>query len=398
MNGGVVRMQVGNISLNTVDSLSIIWFLEDASNKSFKDIIDIKGQTFEVFVEKGNSALIVSVKNVDNYNSSFLNKAYKAAQLFLDKLLFAKSQASYVDHKESTIVCFSNARITNFYIYSTLQLELKVEVEFQVSDIDGNVKLPQIPTIVFFDPLRYYRMSLKANNLVDAYRYLYLSLESALNNYRPIVRSGENKEGEAKWLQNTLSQIESDYNSLTKYKDGLAKYFYINHYKAFRLKIFHSKEDVILPLNDFNSIDLYNGYLDLSTIVDEIFSAIYKLKLKSGAVVSSAMVENMLNTLSYRYIHFSGKDKIEYKLEKGNYNSRIKGNSGIHKVLLKNIDKLDFGEIRFLNNDKATLVSNKIKENIIMENISEITILTDVVFLNKNKFDRKFNESFIIAE
>ena len=88
---------------------------------------------------------------------------------------------------------------------------------------------------------------------------------------------------------------------------------------------------------------------------------------RKGIIKLYFEIQKIIAFISYSYICFFGKDKIEYKLEKGNYNSRIKGNSGIHKVLLKNIDMLDFGEIQFLNNDKATLVYNEIKENIIMK-------------------------------
>src|SRR5690554_773253 len=100
-------MRIGNLTINTKDFLSIIWFLENKSEKSYKDSYKINGYIFEIFVEKGNSSLFVQARNVPNYKFNILNEAYEAAQLFLDKLLFTNSQASYIDYKESTIVFFS---------------------------------------------------------------------------------------------------------------------------------------------------------------------------------------------------------------------------------------------------------------------------------------------------
>lgn len=84
-------MRIGNLAINTKDFLSIIWFLENKSEKAYKDSYKINEYIFEVFVEKGNSSLFVQARNVTKYKFNILNEAYKAAQLFFDKLLFTKS-------------------------------------------------------------------------------------------------------------------------------------------------------------------------------------------------------------------------------------------------------------------------------------------------------------------
>jgi hypothetical protein len=109
------------------------------------------------------------------------------------------------------------------------------------TDING-VPLPPspVPQPVWDESFRYYRLSQSTDDLFDAYRNLYLGLESLLSLIRPKMK----REKEGDWLRAALSAANA-FAPLSKYvppgtSDAisyLVKDLYLDH----RNSVFHSK-------------------------------------------------------------------------------------------------------------------------------------------------------------
>ena len=120
--------------------------------------------------------------------------------------------------------------------------------------------------------LRYYRISGLSNNVYEAYRNLYLSFEEMLS-----LINKKNNVGERKWLSNTLSIINNHILLLSFCPSGTTdpiKYFIEEQYTKIRLKLFHSKDNIIIP-ESLPKDDVENAYKQLLKIWRGIAASVF---------------------------------------------------------------------------------------------------------------------------
>jgi hypothetical protein len=117
---------------------------------------------------------------------------------------------------------------------------------------EKSVPLPEPPHSIWYPPLRYYRLSQTANDLYEAYRNLFLALESLLNMEKicPIKKDkkGKNEEGEKQWLRRSLEMIRARIN-IEQFvpPEGTAdpvEYFITDQYENIRCRLFHAKGEL----------------------------------------------------------------------------------------------------------------------------------------------------------
>jgi hypothetical protein len=128
----------------------------------------------------------------------------------------------------------------------------KTQGEAVVRDPDGAVSSPHAGTApVWHASMRYLRMSETTDDLFDAFRNVYLALESLLNKLQPRT-SGE---GEGQWLRRALTWVHGT-AGLEPYLSGQAadpvEAIYDELWKEVRNSVFHAKD----PLTSFLPQDL----------------------------------------------------------------------------------------------------------------------------------------------
>ena len=121
-------------------------------------------------------------------------------QRCLDIIAVKKLGIFVLDHPEINHIALfqrNEETILRHFSVATLGIETKVSVE--VRDKDGNIKPSDpIPEPTWTWAFRYYRLSQASQDIFEAYRNLFLSLEALLNNIPPKLPN----EGERTWQEN----------------------------------------------------------------------------------------------------------------------------------------------------------------------------------------------------
>ncbi|MBN2605270.1 MAG: hypothetical protein JXR62_05515 [Bacilli bacterium] len=389
-------MRIGNMNFDVSSEVVVIFFLESNSSITIQDTIQVLEDSWTISIKEGNCGLLLKNEKFNNEvaREEYIDSAYKAAQMFLDILIFKKKQLLFLDHTSSTIFIGNNTKTGRIAIIQThKQLELQVSSttsviarDLESNEIKANEREKCVSHRIAFS---YYRMSLKCNNLMDAYRYLYLGLEAALSKHTRWTGS------EGKWINEAFDSIEKELSLSTNYNCSLADHFFTDHYKKYRVKLFHSKEDVISPFESFNLSELYIAYKDLCYITDLVFSALYNVRLMTNSVMGEAGVNAMQNALIVSRLTFSLnsiEDENEFKI----IDIREKTIKDINKETIKipRISDLTFNQISFKDKENNSLYSITLKELVQLELIDNLIIDSPVTFLNQSKYDKKFTESF----
>lgn len=124
---------------------------------------------------------------------------------------------------------------------------------------DGEVKLPDVePPVPWQESMRYFRMSELTDDLFDAFRNIYLALESLLNFIEPIrlTRKGRPAEGEEEWFKRALRKAAGGVDlaqfTRTQATDPVRE-IYDELHNQIRNRVFHAK-DVLQPFLPQNLI------------------------------------------------------------------------------------------------------------------------------------------------
>lgn len=161
-----------------------------------------------------------------------------------------------------------------------------------VRDAQGNV----VPDPVYVPPphhaaYRYFRYSQAASNVFDAYRNMFLALESVLDH----ITGQQRGEGETVWLARALGiavqQHAADLGSFVKTpgKDPVES-FIDAHYAAVRCAVFHAKSSGGWALRpgalDGRDVVLHQ-LLAVQKLVEGLLKALFAVRLPSGGLFHS---------------------------------------------------------------------------------------------------------------
>lgn len=126
--------------------------------------------------------------------------------------------------------------------------DLHIGTSISVVDAHGNPITPLTPTVVWHPSFRYFRVAQVSTDLLDAYRNLYLALESILTTIIPM----NTHERESAWLKRALQQVNTTLPLATYAPPGSTNPpddIYIDIYANTRTAIFHAKQgrNTVLP-------------------------------------------------------------------------------------------------------------------------------------------------------
>jgi len=169
--------------------------------------------------------------------------------------------------------------------FSVATLGFGIDFSAEVHDKDGNIKpSAPIPEPIWTWAFRYYRLSQASQDIFEAYRNLFLSLEALLNKIRPKSRS----EGEKTWLKNALSEVAAKVQFAKHTPPTIADpidYVIKTQYEDTRCRLFHAKyPDALLPHEELNPTDVLVAYEALLRLWRDIAETYFQVPCGGGAV------------------------------------------------------------------------------------------------------------------
>lgn len=387
-------VKIGNEELNASDNeLLVVFFLRKKSKITLDEQLIVDGINW--FAKIYKNSFVISAKTNHKLRSykDYVDLGYKAMQRLLDIASISGSQALTIDYDHTEQLYLLYDRIgTNvtFEISTSLFQKIEVEINVVAKDINGNV-IKSHNNLHYVDSLRYYRMSLLSQGLIDAYKYLYLAVESALN----IINSKIPGIKEIDWLTTSISIANGKSKKPLVYSLGIEHHFKNNHYLKYRLKLFHSKNNIILPMDNYDLTDLYDAYIDLYEVFAITMEVAFGYDIKKGSMFTEHAINSAIESLKIDRITFQNEEKsIDQTMFRNvNINQiKAKNYSGITTIELTTNSRdtyYEFNKINFGENDHM-LINLESKEKIQLRGIDTIRINLSILFTNKNYIDRPF--------
>ena len=242
----------------------------------------------------------------------------RVAQKFLD-LLAVQQQLSYrIIHQYDHVIWRRTDNLHRFQIGATLPITAGMSAHPQLIRADGSVDLGvPVQSPKAQAAFRYYRFASSSEDLFEAYRYLYLSLESALDDLHPSPKRGEKKPGkkprsEKEWLAGALRQAISQYSlDLSPYSTAAldpVDQFIKQHYELTRCATFHGKKGSLLPgnLGDVTRVD--EELRNLQPIVRQLLKIHFGVGFPSSGMTPYALNSQLESLIPHMFLATSPMD------------------------------------------------------------------------------------------
>jgi hypothetical protein len=163
----------------------------------------------EVDIKDGSDALVVRMESASSYEDA-LNRGVDIAQRGLDLLAVSRAISLAVERTHTKHVAWwtSNGNLTvRCVIFFGLTFDAR-PATVMVRDASGRVVPPRAVPLVWHPSLRFFRLSQITGDLIDAYRNMFLALESILSDLRP----QRPNEGEGIWLRAAFNDAHALYD------------------------------------------------------------------------------------------------------------------------------------------------------------------------------------------
>lgn len=383
-------IKIGDIILK--DTNLMIFFMEKASTINFSVNYEENDVKYTISIYENNYILAVETNTGKIIENNDIDKFYDLGQKFLDMVLFKKKKAYFIDYSESYIYRNIINGKENIKIVGNMTHEMTATINATVIDKDGNIIDDKKDySLEVYDFYRYFRMSIKTDYLIDAYRYLYLSFEYVMNSIITKIDS------EKKWIEEVFKKLNNDYKIDNEFNKHMYNHFYNNHYKKYRNKLFHSKKDIIKPFDYFEMKGLYKAFIDLNEICKFVFSKKYNVYYGGGVVLSEYGFRSMYDPKEVVKIDKITVDNIDFEFPV-NITSDTFDNvelkiSRVYEAT--NIEKMIFKKVHFGNEKHLKLITSEFIEVIKITDINKIEFELIINSLNKSVFDRKFKDYYL---
>jgi len=254
----------------------------------------------EVEVRKNSPYVVARIKGATDAMNAF-NESHDVVQQALDLLSAqGKVHLSTRNVLDERLVWWCGASSQILRIISVAEMAANVgPVKLIAKDKDGNVvpDIPPPPTI-YHESLRYFRLSQVTDSLFDAFRNMYLALESLLDHIAP-----RGKEGEGEWFKRALRAAHSSIDLSRAFKptaSDVVADIYCQIYEGIRCKIFHSKTGPrLLPQNLSDRQKVSEGLRKVTSLVLSLAEHFLHSRYITGGLVRSTFsgtLESLLQT------------------------------------------------------------------------------------------------------
>jgi hypothetical protein len=280
--------------------------------------------------------LMVSLSSVD---SSPLEDAFTVAERMLDLLAANSFRISTLDDPlREHGMWLRGASGTTLQIVTTARLGVRIRSVAEVRDPGGALRQqPPRPAIAWHPSHAYFRRSQASDSLHEAYRNMFLALESLLSHVYP----WDYAMGEAAWIRAALEHVCEGYSvNLKQYVGGAGgnpyKRFIKEQYRANRCALFHAKlsEAPISPDDISTRAELRDATRRLGqlyvTLAQRITGSAF-----GGGTMTTAAFDRMMQSQAKAVLYVSGEsnfhlDRIHESAADLILNAG--GNRGVHNV------------------------------------------------------------------
>jgi len=165
------------------------------------------GWTAEVLA--GTQTIVARGPQASGYEAA-RDASLDAAQEALDVFCIRGTLSLTIVRVEATnFAWWTDSAETIMRIVGVADHNVSLTATLSVVDAHGNPNpVPPLP-VVWHPSFRYFRVSQTSTDLFDAYRNLYLALESILTTIVPVGRVNGRPEPERQWLERALRQIDT---------------------------------------------------------------------------------------------------------------------------------------------------------------------------------------------
>lgn len=219
--------------------------------------------------------------------------AHAIAEDFLDIVAVEERTALLVEKPHDNVVWRTGPyglkmQLTTSIVFAADQ----GDVQIVVKDTAGNI----VPGPTYISPqhhpaYRYFRYSQASQNVFDAYRNMFLALESVLDHIAP-KKYGE---GETDWLRRAVRDATEKHNTnfvpfVKLPGNDPVESFIDAHYSAVRCAVFHAKAaggGTLRPGSLSDHDQVLHQLLAVQTVVEHIFKSLFSVRLPHGGFFHS---------------------------------------------------------------------------------------------------------------
>ncbi|WP_280829162.1 hypothetical protein [Mycobacterium sp. OTB74] len=228
------------------------------------------------------SALVVTYCDQELCIEDAFSEALRHANLGLDYMCaLAKGDAVITDPYTESLTWARRADVVTMRATAILPIAPEFSATGTVRDKDGNV-VPQVvpPPPTLHDAMRFMRIARASNALFEAYRNMFLAMESLLHHLYP-----QSKGGEGKWFKDALAQADSMVPVSTLVPDGEPdpiQWAYDNIYCDFRSGLMHAKRMYHLPGDETRRIEMEDAFESLWRYVGGLMGKVLGTPARGG--------------------------------------------------------------------------------------------------------------------
>ena len=244
------------------------------------------GEVWEVEAHEGEATIVARTPDLLS-RSDLLARGLEQVQRCLDLLSFEKRQDLLVKRPtDDHVVLFVRGGTYVAQHVAVSGLRMGVSFNVVIKDKDGSVVPPDAPPRPVWTPgLRFYRLSQSSSDLYDAYRCLWLGLETLLGTVCPKQR----REREREWLLRAMSHIGAQMDLKRFVPTGCTDpvaYIVGTQYDLIRCRLFHAKVVQPFPPAVPNPEEVATAYEELIRLWRDIAERALSVRPGAGGMVT----------------------------------------------------------------------------------------------------------------
>ncbi len=249
--------------------------------------------SLHVAVKSGQACVHVALPQISDSASAndIAKHSLPVAEKFLD-LLAVQAQLAYrIVNQNDNAIWRRTANLPELQVSATLPVTTGMSASPQMTKAQA--------------AFRYYRFASSSGDLFEAYRYIYLCLESALDDLDPSAklvqkRRGKKKRNEREWLVDALGHAKSRYlldlSAFSANPLDAVNQFIGQRYEVIRCATFHGKAGALMPgiPSDVKRVDEQLG--KLQPIVKQLLKEHFGVNFPSSGM-TPYFLNSQLETL-----------------------------------------------------------------------------------------------------
>lgn len=269
----------------------------------------------------GSSVVIVRGGWASSYQQARAD-SLSAAQRGLDAFcLFGFAPLSIRDAETQHIAWWIESKALALRVVAISEISMKMSLNFEVTDSSGKTVAPAPTTpVAWHESFRYFRLSQSTDDTFDAFRNLYLALESILDNLAPVQigKNGRPAERESAWTRRALTMAAglTDLSRFARAAVADPVEDLANEMRDIRNAVFHAKsgtKKILLP-HESSSRSALSVLERFGTLYVELANRVLKVRRPTAMLLPPAF-DSITDGLGRSLEYFVSDDETPCKRE-----------------------------------------------------------------------------------